>query len=271
MKRNSLCIMLIALSIFGLGSSSNNSSPSYQWDKPWSLVWEDNFDGTALNTASWTALLRGENWNNEDQAYIAKNAAVENGFLVLTSKKESWEGWSHREDRNPDIWVSRAYTSAQVETTGKRFWTYGKFEVRAKPVNANGQGMLSAIWMVPEDKSWPPEIDIMEMLSHEPNKIYMTNHYGTPQNHLMRNGNHTEPDIDYGAGFHTFGIEWEPGVIRWFIDGVQSFESKDGVPNKPFRLIICPAIGPDWTGNPDAFLQFPNRFEVDWVRVYQRQ
>ncbi len=271
MKNTKLFIMIIPIIFLVLGFGGGNSSGnSYQWDKPWTLVWEDNFDGTSLDTNSWTALVRGESWNNENQAYLAENATIENGLLVLTSKKENYNGPSGRVD-HPDQIVTMHYTSAQVETTHKKHWTYGKFEIRAKPVTAGGNGMLSAIWMVPEDEDWPPEIDIMEMRTNDPDRIYMTSHYGTPENHLMNSGVHIVENYNFGDDFHVFGLEWEPGVIRWYIDGVQRYETKKGVPNEPFRLILCPAIGPDWTGDPDENLQFPNRFEIDWVKVYQRQ
>lgn len=230
----------------------------------WTLVWEDNFDGTSLNTEAWTLAEQGLNWNNEDQAYIRENATTENGCLVLTAKKERWDGLSHRVDC-PDRRVTQEYTSGEANTKGS--WQYGKFEASIKMPNT--RGVLGAFWMTPLDRDWPPEIDIVEVLGHDPHTAYFTNHYGTPSNHQMGNGNCYNAR-GFAEGFHTYAVEWEPKAIRWYIDGVKQLESRSGVPKEPFILRLSLPVGPDWEGNPSSSSVFPQQMAVDWVRVYQK-
>lgn len=254
-----LIFFLLLVPILG-GYGSEGST---QGEKPWALVWEDNFDKSFLNTEDWAPAVQGLNWNNEDQAYISDNVTVENGILVLTAKHEAWTGLSNRVDK-PDLIVTQQYTSGELNT--KRSWTYGKFEFRAKFPKA--QGILSALWMTPLDKDWPPEIDVVEMLGHDPRTLHFTNHYGTPANHRMNNGNYCR--ADFSEDYHIYAVEWEPGVIRWYVDGVKRFVAKTGVPSEPFIVRMSLPIGPDWEGNPGNNSVFPKRMEVDWVRVYQR-
>jgi beta-glucanase (GH16 family) len=130
--------------------------------------------------------------------------------------------------------------------------------------------MLIAIWMIPENGQWPPEIDIAEVLGTDTKTLHMTNHYGTQDDHLFKQGT-DNTGTDLADDFHVYSVEWEPGVLRWYFDGRLCFSSETGVPDIPMHLILCPAIGPDWTGKPDASSVFPQRFEIDWVRVYQRK
>lgn len=249
----------------GGGNTNPSDNNGYDASKPWQLVWEDDFNHGTLNTEDWSPAVQGLNYNNEDQAYIAENVGVDPDYevLALIAKKEHWEGLSGRAD-NPTATVSQEYTSGEANT--KRSWKYGKFEVRAQfPTTP---GILSAVWMTPLDKSWPPEIDIVEMLGHDPSTLYFTNHYGTAENH-QKQSNHYVGD-DFSGAFHTYSVEWEPGVIRWYVDGVKRYESRTGIPDKPFILRISLPVGPDWEGNPTESSVFPVAIFVDWVRVYQR-
>ena len=77
--------------------------------------------------------------------------------------------------------------------------------------------------MMPSDYTvygtWPAcgEIDIMEVLGHEPNKTYGTLHYGYPYKYT--GGNITLEKGSFNNSFHVFAIDWLPGEIRWYIDG----------------------------------------------------
>lgn len=258
--------LLFSLLIGWIGAGC--ASQSYPSNEDWTLVWEDDFRSATLNLDDWQLSEQGLNYNNEDQAYTAANVSIEdssgNGILVLSAKSEHWEGLSGRAD-NPTTPVSREYTSGEANT--KQAWTYGKYEARAR-VPHQIQGVLSAVWMTPIDGGWPPEIDIMEILGHDPATVYFTNHYGTAQNHQM-NGNHFN-GTDFSNDYHIFTLEWEPGILRWYVDGEKYFESRSGVPSEPLILRLSLPVGPDWEGNPDDPSVFPQRFEIDWVRVYQR-
>ncbi|MBP8081728.1 MAG: glycoside hydrolase family 16 protein [Spirochaetes bacterium] len=257
-----LLITVFVISInFGCSSMSGNASEkSFVFNK---IVFEDNFETVKLNKSVWSVSNQGLNWNNEDQAYTPANVSVENGKLVLTAKKELWKGLSLRVD-DPGRIVSAEYTSGEVNS--KLSWKYGRFESKIKVPST--KGVLSAFWMTPADGTWPPEIDITEILGHDPLTAYFTNHYGTQSSHKMNNGKFNSA-VDLSKDFHIYSVEWDNDSIRWFIDGVLYFSSVKGVPSKPFIMRLSLPVGPDWEGNPDQSSVFPQRMEIDWVRVYQ--
>jgi beta-glucanase (GH16 family) len=223
----------------------------------WTLAWRDEFDGTTLDASKWNAMRRRDSYNNEKQFYLPENVVVENGLLRLVSKRESiTEGG-----------VTRAFTSGLVNTLDKFSQLYGRFVVRARLPRT--RGIWPAHWMLPADNTWPPEIDIMELLGHAPTTVYMTNHWGVYPAVQRNGGQYTGPD--FSQDFHTFALEWEPGVLRWFVDEIQRFTSESGVPNKPFYLILNTAVGGDWPGDPDETTVFPQYHDIDWVRVYERR
>jgi len=177
---------------------------------------------------------------------------------------------------------TREYTSARLNTKNKGDWLYGRFEIRAKL--PTGQGMWPAIWMLPTDNEfggWAAsgEIDIMEVIGSEPDKLHGTIHFGGSWPNNTRAGSHR--DMPFGSlhnAFHTYAIEWEEGEIRWYVDDFQyarqtQWTSSGGAfpaPfNKRFHMLLNVAVGGDWPGSPDNTTSFPQRMEVDWVRVYE--
>ena len=249
------------------------STPRPTSASPYTLVWSDEFNETSLNTNNWTAADTGVVYNNELEAYKPDNVYLENGKLVLEAKVEEYKG--------------KAYTSGKVVTKGKQAWTYGRFEIRAKMPES--QGIWPAIWMLPEDDNifggWPQggEIDILELLGHEPNKIYGTIHYGNP--HASGQGEYTLENGKFSDGYHLYAFEWDPNEMRWYIDGQlyyteNNWYSRDvseadsltyPAPfNRDFHLIMNLAVGGDWPGNPDETTVLPSKMYVDYVRVYER-
>ncbi|HPJ13898.1 MAG TPA: glycoside hydrolase family 16 protein [Spirochaetota bacterium] len=258
-----LFALWIIFAAAGFACNSNKSvniNKTNIYDK---IVFEDDFISAELDKSIWSVSNQGLNWNNEDQAYTPANVSVENGKLVLTAKKELWKGLSLRVD-DPGRIVSAEYTSGEVNS--KLSWKYGRFESKIKIPST--KGVLSAFWMTPADGTWPPEIDITEILGHDPLTAYFTNHYGTQSSHKMNNGKFNSA-VDLSKDFHIYSVEWDNDSIRWFIDGVLYFSSVKGVPSKPFIMRLSLPVGPDWEGNPDQSSVFPQRMEIDWVRVYQ--
>jgi beta-glucanase (GH16 family) len=238
------------------------------------LVWADEFNGSSLDTSKWghqvgTGCPNLCGWgNNELQYYRPENVTVSGGRLRIAAKQESFGGMP--------------YTSGRIWTAGLADWAYGRFEVRAKL--PKGQGLWPAIWMLPTDYvygGWAAsgEIDIMELVGHEPNRVHGTLHYGEPYpNNTSSGASYALPSGDFSDAFHTFAIEWEPTEIRWFVDGVQyatqsSWWSSGGpypAPfDQPFHLLLNVAVGGNWPGSPNGSTSFPQVMEVDWVRVYQ--
>jgi beta-glucanase (GH16 family) len=251
----------------------NKSTSKDKNGSVWKLIWADEFDYTGLpDTTKWSFDTQGNSFgwgNNEKQFYTSgdkKNAWVENGILIITAQKDSVE--------------KKPYTSARLRTKGKGDWLYGRFEIRAK--NPTGRGTWPAIWMLPTDNlygRWPSsgEIDIMENVGYDPDTIVGSAH--TLQYHhtigTQKNARIYCP-TNY-TNYHVYALEWEPSEYRLYLDDVHYFTFKnEGTGYKvwpfdsKFHLILNLAIGGNWGGarGIDVTL-FPQRFEVDYVRVYQ--
>jgi len=241
----------------------------------WTLVWSDEFDGPNIDTSKWSHEVNGSGGgNNELQYYTARanNSFIENGNLVIQALEETFTG--------PD--GTRNYTSARMRTLNKGDWTYGRFEARMKL--PYGQGLWPAFWMLPTDwvyGGWAAsgEIDIMEIVGHEPNVLHGTIHYhGEWPNNWYSGGSYTLPSGDFSDDFHVFAIEWEEGEIRWYVDGIlystkTSWDTTDGAPfpapfDERFHILLNVAVGGNWPGSPDGTTVFPQRMTVDYVRVY---
>ena len=185
--------------------------------------------------------------------------------------------------------VKKSYTSGRISTQNLKTFTYGRFEVRAKV--PNGQGYLPAFWLMANDENvygqWPRcgEIDCMEVMGQDTNKLYGTIHYGNP--HAESQGTYTIKDgkESFSDGFHTFTCDWEPGKITWYVDGKKYHEESNWhsttegqgtltypAPfDQPFYIILNLAVGGSWVGNPNEETNFVNNpFVVDYVRVYQK-
>jgi len=245
----------------------------------WSLVWSDEFNGTSLNTADWTIDVGNGcpslcGWgNNELEWYRPENVTLDGGHLVLTAKDESYGPSS--------------FTSGKVHTRDKQTFQYGRIEMRAKlPV---GNGMWPAFWMMPQDNTYggwaaSGEIDIMES-SNSMTSVGGALHYGGeyPSN-TSTSGSTTLGGTPFSDAFHTYAVEWEPGQIRWYVDGnlfltrynSQWWSSGSSDPdapfNQPFYIILNLAVGGWYTGCTDASCvtaSFPQEYRIDYVRVYE--
>lgn len=248
------------------------------------LVWFDEFDGSTLgkpgqarpdasrpDTARWSYDVGGSGFgNNELQFYTndrPENARVENGMLVIEARKETFQ--------------NRSYTSAKLRTKGKVEWKHGRFEIRAKlPA---GRGTWPAIWMLAatDPLVWPDdgEIDIMEHVGFDPGVVHGTVHTQA-YNHVKKTqqgGQITLPDVS--TAFHTYAVDWTTKQIDFLVDGKVYFTfDKESYGKRyeqwpfdqSFYLILNVAIGGNWGGQKGVDdTIFPQRMEVDWVRVYQ--
>lgn len=260
----------------GNSSSSNHHSSNSSNKKKWNLVWNEDFDGDQLDKSKWSCELREPGWvNNELQEYTdsEENVFIKDGNLVLKAIKSERDGKPY-------------YTSGKVSTQDKITFKYGKFEIKAK--SPKGQGLWPALWMMPNDESlygqWPKcgEIDIMEILGNEPDKVYGTIHYGDP--HEEQQGTYKLTNGTFADDYHVYGVEWEPGEIRFYVDGnlyhktndwFTTVEGGDEVTfpapfDQEFYMQCNLAVGGSWPGNPDETTDFDNaEFKVDYIKVYQ--
>jgi len=241
----------------------------------WELVWSDEFDGDSLDLSKWEFEVNARGGgNNELQYYVTNNVRVRDGRLVIEARKERYTG--------PE--GTREYTSSRIRTKRKGDWLYGRFEARARL--PKGQGIWPAIWMMPTDAAyggWPHsgEIDIMEFLGHEPNKVHGTLHYSRPGGRHTYTGTNTVLAAGSFAGeFHNFRLEWETNAMRWYVDerlyqtqtNWQSRSNSFPAPfDQRFHLILNLAVGGNWPGNPDETTIFPQAMSVDYVRVYRKK
>lgn len=230
----------------------------------WTLVWNDEFNGESIDHTKWSHEVNGDGGgNNELQFYtdLAENSFIENGSLVIQALKKVYQG--------------KSFTSARIRTINKGDWLYGRFDVRAKL--PYGQGLWPAIWMLPTDwvyGGWPMsgEIDIMELLGQEPNKVYGTIHYGPAwPNNQHSGGSYTMPSGTFADDYHLFTCEWDSTGMRWFVDGAKYHTELHGQPfDKRFHMILNVAVGGNWPGSPTPSTPFPQRMSVDYVRVYKK-
>ncbi len=257
----------------------------------YSLVWHDEFDGTALDTTKWGYQLGVQDFygssqgpyywgNNELQYYTnsTENVGVRDGNLYITAKRQNMG--------------DRQFTSARILTRDKFSRTYGYFEARMK--TPTGNGMWPAFWMLPQPTTtqnssniyggWPTsgEIDIMEAKGRLKDKVDTTLHYATANGGHRYQGEQTQlitPTDDW----HTYALEWTEEYLAWIIDGKQVMKFQSSVwanPNlgssnapfdKPFFMLINFAVGGNYDGGvaPDANFTSATMY-VDYVRVWEK-
>ncbi|MBT3428771.1 MAG: family 16 glycosylhydrolase [Gammaproteobacteria bacterium] len=246
------------------GFEGNQSYPGY------SLVWEDQFDGTELDSTAWNYETGGHGWgNNEWQYYRSRNAYLREGLLVIEAREENYGG--------------RNYTSARLTTKDKIEFVYGRVDIRA--ALPTGQGVWPALWLLGAnftEVGWPSsgEIDLMEMLGQEDSRVYGTVHWSSngsnAQYPLGGAGKKLEGDENYHNRYHVFSLLWSETQLEWLVDGESylRFDITDASDlaafRKEFFLIFNVAVGGNWPGYPNASTQFPQYMLVDYVRVFEQ-
>jgi beta-glucanase (GH16 family) len=276
------CLLGLVASLVGPAPIIAQHHPAETVDDTWELVWNDEFnfpDGARIDPLKWTAEMGGEGWGNRERQFYTQrreNATIENGCLVIRALKENLE--------DSRCWYGPCeYTSARLKTQAKFERTFGRFEARIQlPF---GQGMWPAFWMLGSNivgDGWPAcgEIDIMENVGKEPSTVRGTMHgpgysgsAGIGAKYSLARGQRFADD------FHLFAVEWEPGVLRWYVDSqLYQTHTPKGLPagkkwvfDHPFFILFNLAVGGNWAGNPDASTVFPQAMRVDYVRVYQRK
>jgi len=245
------------------------------------LAWSDEFDvDGAPNPKNWnfeTGFVR----NQELQWYQAKNASVAGGLLVIEARRE--------QVANPNYSATGAdwktqrqyaqYTSSSTTTSGQ--WTYGRFEMRAR-IDTD-QGMWPAFWTVGSTGEWPSggEIDIMEYYN---GNILANVAWGTSTEWVAKWDSVAKAitsfgDAQWSSKFHVWRMDWDDQNIVLSVDDTQmnttslaTAVNPDGT--SPFKknqyIIVNLAIGGQNGGDPSA-TTFPARYEIDYVRVFQKQ
>lgn len=226
-------------------------------------VWNDEFDFVGAPDPNKWSYETGNNsgWGNGEKQYYTsrpENVKVENGVLKITAIKELYNGFN--------------YTSARIKSQGKFAFKYGRVDVRAKlPV---GGGTWPAIWMLGSNinsAGWPAcgEIDIMEHVGNDLNKIYGTLHY---PGRSGGNGNGATTIISNATtNFHKYSVDWSVTDIKFYVDDVMfhSVPNSNSIPfNQDFFMLLNVAMGGSFGGNIDANFN-SSTLEIDYIRVYK--
>jgi beta-glucanase (GH16 family) len=262
--------------------------------EPWQLVFADEFEGTQLDTSKWfTYFPYGTNSSDscgfcrlhglKTQVFTDNNVVVKNGLCELLSRREksTWFGT----DCN--------YTSGVIYSK-QNFTTYGKYEIRCK-IPA-GQGFIPAFWIF----GWSTEIDIFEFGGQRPKRPCFSVHKWQGGDAPGQTGwTYHYDEKDFSTDFHVFAVEYEPNFVKFLIDGAvvwqlnRFYKTRRRAMNTceapageylqhpafprfgdPVQVIANNAIGKDggpFTNAPNAQTILPNKMEVDYIRVYQRQ
>jgi beta-glucanase (GH16 family) len=232
----------------------------------YSLVWWDEFNGSALDGSVWTPEIGNGNngWGNNELEYYTdrtENVRVEGGQLII----EAWQ--------EPEPYEGFNYTSARLKTEGNKAFQYGIIEARIQ--SPTGSGLWPAFWMLGNDFSsvgWPNSGEIDAMENKGTNTVYQYAHWFDDDKGAQGDsGTTTSADI---SRFHIFSIRWTESSIEWYIDGVQE-HVLDTTPSsmsefrQPYFLLLNLAVGGNFPGSPRHATAFPAQLVVDWVHVYQ--
>lgn len=234
----------------------------------WSLVWEEDFNQKkSFNERVWSKIPRGgADWDNYmtdfDSCY-----AMRRGKLVL----RGINNYTQLNDTAP-------YLTGGVYSKGKKAFSNGRIEIRAKLDPA--KGAWPAIWMLAENADWPlgGEIDIMERLNHDSIAYQTVHSYYTYTLGLRDRPKSGSKGLIDPERYNIFAVEMYPDSLSFYINDVHTFTypriqttEKGQFPfNQPFYLLIDMQLGGSWVGGVDPE-ELPVEMKVDWVRFYQRK
>jgi beta-glucanase (GH16 family) len=260
--------------------------PVHSQGAEWELLWADEFNTPGLPDASKWVYETGFVRNNELQLYTKgrhENARIGNGHLVIEGRQERFPNPAYapnaaRQSRRTTTEFAD-YTSASITTEGRASFLYGRIEIRARL--PRGKGVWPAIWMLGTSMGkvgWPRcgEIDIMEFVGKEPDRVHATVHYFRGGKHASQGGKLTTPSPE--AEFHLYALEWYPDRMDFFFDQEKYFtfhldaagEGEDNPFRKPQYLLLNLALGGNWGGAMDNSV-LPQQFLIDYVRVFKEK
>jgi beta-glucanase (GH16 family) len=234
----------------------------------WDLVWQDEFESPSVNTSEWSLINLKNSYNNELQYYRPQQASIVDGALRITATNQPFDG--------------KLYRSARLES--KDAFSYGRFEARIDLPTT--QGMWPAFWLLPNGTQWPTggEIDILENRGSQPNLVSSAYHFQRNPGPCCGQHEYIYDEyapavggvpVNFHDGYHTYAVEWEPGVMRFYVDDFMHWQVSEATHNVPIfatakNIILNLAVGGDFGGNPNGSTVFPQHMDIDYVRVWQR-
>jgi beta-glucanase (GH16 family) len=252
--------VLISISTVQIAKAQIQSPDTFHTTPPslstMHVTFDDEFSGATLDHTKWVASLPFLGNGGEGQSFATPDSDVPDptdGLFRIRSDKRSFEG--------------DAYTSGVITTHNHFSQTYGYFEMRAKMPKTTG--FWPAFWLFSEYGSFPyAELDILEYYSLQPNVT--THNWHISVNGVMQNGGlyYTNP-VDMSAGYHTYGLSWEPNLVIYYVDGHEVNRiTGDLAPSQPMYIIANTGI-PTGTRAPTSATAFPATFDIDYIRAYQ--
>ncbi len=274
-----LAFWVVAGGSLAWGQEAGVNADGYQ------LVWADEFNREGRPDAENWIYEQGFVRNEELQWYQPENAHCEGGMLIIEARRETIANPKYR--ANGRDWRQRRaqaeYSSACLKTRGLHQWKYGRFVMRGR-IDTRG-GIWPAFWTLGSARPWPGcgEIDIMEyyrglMLA---NACWLSDTAWKAEWDDVRIPLAHFKDPDWSSKFHVWQMDWDQKEIRLSLDGellnsidlAKTINGNDEAANpfhEPHYVLLNMAIGGTQGGDP-ASTDFPARFEVDYVRVYQRK
>jgi hypothetical protein len=256
--------------------------------KGWRLAFGDDFDGTALDQSKWQLCNPSFRalclpWNNEKEVFNTaatnnQNVHVADGALHLTATRDAG-GQIHSGMVSTGPWPA-SFGPAPAGYKGFSY-TYGYYEGRVRI--PRGNGYWPSMWELPVQggqgaAGWPDtgEMDVFEIPGNNPTEYHFTAHWGGSGGACGHPCSPQQATIsDASAGWHVFGLDWEPDGLTWYVDGQKmghTVTDAGAVKNTPFFLIANLSVGGTWGplgAGVDASTPFPASMDIDYLRVYQ--
>ncbi len=237
------------------------------------LLFSDDFDGAALDATKWTTCY----WWGQDGCTLASNGELEwyqpddvligNGVASLRARKRTVKAADGQTYRYTSGLITTGRTGEDKSVPPRFSFQYGYAEIRAKA--PKGQGLWPAFWLAAADQNPLPEIDVVEIIGRKFPAMEMVLHYPAADG-SWRSASRSWVGPDWSADWHTFGLDWRPDALTWYVDGVERFRYKTtaNIPTEPMVLIANLAVGGTWPGAPDATTPFPSFYHIDYVKVW---
>jgi beta-glucanase (GH16 family)/peptidoglycan/LPS O-acetylase OafA/YrhL len=267
----SILLVLVVSTAPSFGETSTVTPPPLTAPTGYTMTFDDEFD--TLDLTRWRPYYpwggrylngQGELQIYVDPTYAGKDGtplgltpfSVTDGILTISASPASADLLQQLQGQEYISGMLTSRTFAQ---------TYGYFEIRA--IFPAGQGLWPAFWMG-SHASWPPEIDIVELIGSQPTIDNTTIHWTGP-NKRHRSETFTTTVADYSKALHTYGVLWTARFIAWYVDGKRiAYTTTPNDMHQPMYLLLNLAVGGNWPGVPDASTKFPAKLQVDYIRAY---
>lgn len=235
--------------------SPSGQLPPTESSAGWDLRFTDDFDRCELGS-DWSAYA-GQPGGNPNSRWDESMVRMSYGVLELRSQQTDGQ------------WITGGVSNYPITQQ------YGKWLVRMRADKSADISYHMLLW--PQDEIWPPEIDFAESVSGDRSEMSAFLHWVDAEGGQAKTNAETTGDF---SQWHTVGVEWGPGIIRYTLDGNVWAEahSETMVPNVPMWLALQAEAGAcerrvDWgmtpcTGVGDLHPQAPT-VEIDWVAVYE--